>query len=231
MNETTGVTTESSAAASTGILKPLIDWLILGGPVVWILMALATIALMIILIKCWQFARAGVGRTRRVDQVLDDLHGNSDSEAALIRLREQSDPASRAVRVAVQGLRDGFEPDTVREEVRRVASDDLDRLHGYLRALGIIGTICPLLGLLGTVIGMISAFQGIELAGDRVDPAALSGGIWQALLTTAVGLAIAIPVALAHAWLERRLDRLASRIESLVAQVFTGRLQRAAGRA
>jgi biopolymer transport protein ExbB len=55
-----------------------------------------------------------------------------------------------------------------------------------------------LLGLFGTVLGMVEAFRQLELAGSQVDPAVLSGGIWQALLTTAVGLAVAIPAVLAH---------------------------------
>ena len=63
-----------------------------------------------------------------------------------------------------------------------------------LRALGMIGNIAPLLGLLGTIIGMIKAFVVIEQAGGKVDAQALAGGIWEAMITTGIGLAVAIPV-------------------------------------
>ncbi|MEB3734988.1 MotA/TolQ/ExbB proton channel family protein [Halopseudomonas pachastrellae] len=68
---------------------------------------------------------------------------------------------------------------------------------------------------------MIVAFQNMEAAGSRVDPSVLSGGIWQALLTTAVGLAVAIPTVAVHSWLERRVERVAAAINDAVTQVFT----------
>ena len=61
----------------------------------------------------------------------------------------------------------------------------------------------PLLGLLGTVIGMISSFSQLELGGDLVNPALLAGGIWTALLTTAIGLVVAIPAMVAHHFFEK----------------------------
>ena len=68
---------------------------------------------------------------------------------------------------------------------------------------------------------MIVAFQNMEAAGSRVDPSVLSGGIWQALLTTAVGLAVAIPVVAVHSWMERRVERIAASLNDAVTQVFT----------
>jgi biopolymer transport protein ExbB len=72
---------------------------------------------------------------------------------------------------------------------------------------------------------MIQAFQRLEMAGSQVDPAILSGGIWQALLTTAAGLIVAIPVVLAHAWLERKVERCGHGMEDAVTQLFTRNLQ------
>ena len=68
---------------------------------------------------------------------------------------------------------------------------------------------------------MIDAFQQLEAAGNQVNPAVLSGGIWEALLTTAVGLVVAIPVVAMLNWLERRVDHLAHDMDNLVTQVFT----------
>jgi biopolymer transport protein ExbB len=90
-----------------------------------------------------------------------------------------------------------------------------------LRPLEVIANLSPLLGLMGTVLGMISAFQNMEGAGNQVDPSVLSGGIWQALLTTAVGLAVAIPVVAAYNWLDRKVERISSRMNNKVTRVFT----------
>ena len=116
----------------------------------------------------------------------------------------------------------------MREEVQRVAADDMERLRAHLRTLEVIGAVSPLLGLFGTVLGMIEAFRQMERAGASVDPSTLSGGIWQALLTTGVGLAVAIPTVLAFQWLDRRAERHAHRIEDTVTQVFTAPLHRSA---
>jgi biopolymer transport protein ExbB len=90
----------------------------------------------------------------------------------------------------------------------------------------VIATLSPLLGLFGTVLGMINAFQELEGAGNQVDPGILSGGIWLALMTTAIGLAVAIPSVLAHNWLDRRVERHERFMESSVTQVFTSSLLR-----
>src|SRR3546814_3183218 len=76
----------------------------------------------------------------------------------------------------------------------RCGNEALEGLRGQLGALEVIGSVSPLLGLFGTVLGMIEAFRQLAEAGSQVSPAILSAGIWEALLTTAVGLAVAIPV-------------------------------------
>lgn len=210
--------------AQTDTWQALLDWLVLGGPIVWILLALATAAFAIVLLKSWQFMVVGVGRSKPVRQALDLWQGDNADEV-LQRLKGRRDPTSVVVCKALTGLANGFDHDTVREECQRIGNAQLERLRLLLRPLAFIGTTAPLLGLLGTVIGMIAAFQGIQEAGSQVDAAVLSGGIWAALLTTAVGLAVAIPVTMAHSWLERKLERLAHRIEDAVAIVFTAKLQ------
>ena len=71
--------------------------------------------------------------------------------------------------------------------------------------LEIIANVSPLLGLLGTVVGMIKSFNELEIAGNLVDPALLAGGIWTALLTTAIGLIVAIPAMVAHHFFEKKI--------------------------
>ena len=208
--------------AVRGIVENL---LAAGGPVVAILLLMSIVALAIILLKWWQFAMLRLTARSPVDKALR-LWREGRSEAAIKALNRSRQPVAQLVRLTMVGLlRPGFDAALVREEVSRVASMQLERLRSLLRPLELIATLSPLLGLLGTVLGMIEAFRQLEVAGSQVDPAILSGGIWQALLTTAVGLVVAIPVVLAHAWLERKVERCGHLMEDAVTQVFTRNLQ------
>lgn len=95
----------------------------------------------------------------------------------------------------------------------RLAIAELERLHTHMHALEVIGTLSPRLRLLGTVLGMIEPFDNWRRP--------VSGGTWQALLITAVGLAIAIATVLAHGWLERRAERCGHQMEDAVTRAFT----------
>jgi len=193
----------------------------LGGPVLLILLLFSVLALAVILLKIWQFAHQGIAAQAFARRALVRWRSGNTAEALRFVSRRRS-PLARVLTVAMHGLseRTLAEP-TLREEVQRVATQELENLRSHLRFLELIASLSPLLGLLGTVLGMIEAFQQLEQAGSRVDPALLSGGIWQALLTTAVGLAVAIPAVLALTWLERRVERCANIMEDCVTQVFT----------
>ena len=99
----------------------------------------------------------------------------------------------------------------VMEEVGKSAMADLER---YINALGTIAGVSPLLGLLGTVTGMIRVFQEVTTAGVG-DPRLLASGIWEAMLTTAAGLIVAIPALIAYRYLLSRVDRLALELEEI----------------
>ncbi|HIG08243.1 MAG TPA: MotA/TolQ/ExbB proton channel family protein, partial [Alphaproteobacteria bacterium] len=93
-------------------------------------------------------------------------------------------------------------------EVSIIGEKQIRNLEFLLKPLELIANIAPLLGLLGTVIGMITAFSKLENAGSKVDPAILAGGIWEALLTTAFGLIVAIPALGAFYWLDGKVDKV-----------------------
>lgn len=149
------------------------------------------------------------------------LWKQNEPEQALSLLKI-SKPLDELLALSMEGLRQAEIPkELLKEELQRVASLRINQLRSYLRPLEVIASLSPLLGLFGTVLGMILAFQQMELAGSQVDPSVLSGGIWQALLTTAVGLGVAIPAVVAHNWLERKTERVAVLINDGVTQVFT----------
>ncbi len=196
------------------------EFMQVGGPVVWILTALSIIALAIILIKLWQFALTRPEYSGHLDRVLNYWkHGESEQAMALLK---HTRPVDELLSLSIKGLGSAHvELTMLKEELDRVATLRLNQLRAYLRPLEVIATLSPLLGLLGTVLGMIIAFQQMEAAGNQVDPSVLSGGIWQALLTTAVGLAVAIPVVMAHNWMERKVERVAALMNDSVTRVFT----------
>jgi len=191
-----------------------------GGPVVLILLGCSVVALTIVLVKLWQFRRLGAGG-RLVPRAIDLLR-RGRAEEALSLLAAARGPVAQAVAHAIRGRQRRDLPEAVvREEVLRSGNEAIEGLRSHLGALEVIGSIAPLLGLFGTVLGMIEAFRRLSEAGSQVDPAILSGGIWEALLTTAVGLAVAIPVVVLCNWFERRVERVAHAMDNNVTQVFT----------
>ncbi|MGJ8561662.1 MAG: MotA/TolQ/ExbB proton channel family protein [Litorimonas sp.] len=105
-------------------------------------------------------------------------------------------------------------------EAELVATDCVAQVRHGLRALEVIAAIAPLLGLLGTVLGMIAAFQALQTSGNQADPGVLAGGIWEALLTTAAGMAVAIPASLALAGFDSTAERMTREIEARATRIL-----------
>lgn len=201
-------------------LKLLQQLLEIGGPVVWILLGFSVIAVSIVLIKIWQIMLLSPESTTTAKKAILLWKQNEPEQA--LSLLKISKPLDELLALSMEGLRQAEIPkELLKEELQRVASLRINQLRSYLRPLEVIASLSPLLGLFGTVLGMILAFQQMELAGSQVDPSVLSGGIWQALLTTALGLGVAIPAVVAHNWLERKTERVAVLINDGVTQVFT----------
>lgn len=202
--------------ASTKVL----DLVNTGGAVVMLLLIMSVLAMSMVLVKLLQFQRIRLWQRKPARRALG-LWQQGKVDDALKVADASANPTAQALARAIRGQRRQLPEMTVREEVLRYGSDALFQLRRGLRPLEVIGSLAPLLGLLGTVLGMISAFQQLEAAGNKVNPAILSGGIWEALLTTAAGLCIAIPVVAILNWLERRVDHLAHEMDNLVTQIFT----------
>ena len=196
-----------------------------GGPIVAVLIALSVIAFAIIIVKIFQFYRAGVyggARTREkfVAPALEAVE-RGDMTTARKVLGGIGGPMARLMEAGIAARWDREVRDQdVEDEIARVGGNLLTSLQSYFRWLEVIANIAPLLGLLGTVIGMIGAFQALEQAGNKVDPSILSGGIWVALLTTAVGLTVAIPAVTALNLFESRLDSFRQEMRDLSARLI-----------
>ncbi len=110
-------------------------------------------------------------------------------------------------------LRHDRTPEDVREAIEETAAFEVPFLERYLGILATIATVTPLLGLLGTVTGLIRAFMVIQMKGGLVNPADLAGGIWEALITTVAGLSVAIPTYVAYNYYVNRVNTLITEME------------------
>lgn len=166
----------------------------LGGPVVVLLMAVSVLALAIALWKALVFELEGIGR--------------ASSRGFLTRTLAS---APKALPEAA-----------LREWLFAKLEVQFGQVSQGLRVLDLTAQIAPLLGLFGTVLGMIDAFRTLQEAGSAADPSVLAGGIWVALMTTAAGLVVAIPASVLLSWFDSRLEahrrRAASAVEDLLAQ-------------
>ncbi|MEM9765683.1 MAG: MotA/TolQ/ExbB proton channel family protein [Pseudomonadota bacterium] len=216
-------TTETEASRLLGqfVLPPeLVSFMDRGGAAIWIIVALSVATIAIILWKCWRLAMAGTWRRSRVEAAVWFWLQN-DWSAAITHVEKAHGIRARIVGSAMAALvRLDFDTALAREEATRVAKARIAEAASGLRALELIASGARRLGVLGTVLGMIAAFQALQETGARADPAALAGGIWEALLTTAAGMAVAIPAAVALAWFEGVIARLRQDAEGMVSRVL-----------
>ncbi|MEM6385213.1 MAG: MotA/TolQ/ExbB proton channel family protein [Pseudomonadota bacterium] len=193
----------------------------LGGPVILILIVVSIYVLAATLYKLWQFRAAGVGRHTALMEAVRAWDAG-DRSAALDRLGHSKSYLAPVIHASFAS--DKADNDRLVSE----AETRFARLERGLGTLENIAQLAPLLGLFGTVLGMIEAFQALQAAGSQVDPSILAGGIWVALMTTAAGLAVAMPTSIIHAWLEARMDAERGIADQAIQTVLSPRERRAA---
>lgn len=200
-----------------------LDILQAGGPVLWLLFAMSILMLCIAIVKLIQFKRYGVNHTAKLkkDMVLWQLGKKAE---AIESMGRHSCLLSSVLSFVAQQKMSGASESLIKEEAARLASDSVDQVRSKLKVIEIIATLSPLLGLLGTVLGMITAFQELQSAGDSVDPSILSGGIWEALITTAAGLCVAIPSVAVLNYLEQKAYCFQRALEDNLTFIFTSEL-------
>ena len=155
------------------------------------------------------------------DTITPTLLGPTRRSEAL-PLNEIENNIAKVLATTIQSsVNPSMSPTDIDTEVSRVGSREIKELERYLRGLEVIANLSPLLGLLGTVLGMIKAFSKLESAGTKVDPTILAGGIWEALLTTAFGLSVAIPALAAFYLLEGKVENSRSLMKDSATRVIS----------
>ena len=193
------------------------DALSVGGPALWVIFGISIVLVTVGLWKFWHLIKLGAWNKKQADEILR------------LWLEEKVEPIDtnrQNIRSKVLGQtilaisEKNYSDEMVREECVRLANKDLYEARRGLRIIDLIITIAPLVGLLGTVLGMIEAFQALQDSGAQADPSALAGGIWEALLTTAAGMGIAIPASILLSWYESVVDNVQADIENLATQAI-----------
>ncbi len=191
------------------------NWLDLfdkGGIIVWVLAGYSVLGLSIVLERWLYYTWRGGARRNLETRIQASL---SSGDFSTWRKRSCEYAIVFAMfNAAKTGVKD------LARVGARIQSAELHRLERGLATLGLLGNTAPLLGLLGTIIGMIKAFMVIEQAGGKVDAAALAGGIWEAMLTTGVGLVIAIPLLILLHLLENSVESRAQNMQQALSLVL-----------
>jgi biopolymer transport protein ExbB len=188
------------------------EFLARGGPIM-IPIALGSVtALAILFERLWSLRWAVIAPPKLVEGVTA-LVDKGDGDAALEACRRSPAPLARILAACLRYR--ALPRADIKEAIEDVGRREVALLGRLVEALGIIAAISPLLGLLGTVTGMIQAFRQVVAAASRgaIDPSRLANGIWEALITTAAGLSVAIMAFLAYRYLQGRLNRLAAEME------------------
>jgi biopolymer transport protein ExbB len=180
-----------------------------GGPLMYPILFCSILALAIFLERIWNYYRFQKNNPELLNEV-DPLIADNKLEQASVACQRFGNPLSRVYATAIRMA--GRSRDQIKAVVEETGSREVASLERYLGLLGTIAMITPLLGLLGTVLGMIRAFTVISVEGVGT-PATLGGGISEALITTAAGLTVAIPTILLHKYLTGRVDRISLDLE------------------
>jgi biopolymer transport protein ExbB len=180
----------------------LIDLFNQGGFAMWILLALSIIAVAVIIERVITLARARLNPKKFVGQIKEEID-RGGTKAGVDLCDRTASPIAKVFAPAIAKYKMG--KDAIEEAIAKAGTTELAFLDRGMLILAAVATVAPLVGFLGTVIGMISAFGTIQRAGE-VNPADVAGGISQALITTATGLIIAAPVAIIHAFFTSRIN-------------------------
>ena len=182
----------------------MIEFLSKGGVIVVPILFCSVLALAIFFERLIRFARMRSRGTGIAEKVAGLLVDGSEQEA-LKKAEESNSPMGRILTQAME-VKNG-DREMLETVIVNATDEEVRNLSTYIQTLATIGNIAPLLGLLGTVIGMIKAFMVIQEMGGKVNAAVLAGGIWEAMLTTALGLSVALPTMVAHSYLTVRIEK------------------------
>jgi biopolymer transport protein ExbB len=212
-----------AGAGEAGVAEPaapaqvqsLWEFVVSGGPMMIPIGLCSLVALTVIIERVVSLRRRNIipssflpGLTKRLTS------GAADREEALEYCQEDGSPVANVFAAGIKKL--GHSVELVEKHIQEAGQREVLKMRRYLRSLSVIASIAPLMGLLGTIFGMITAFQTVAVSSEALGKAELlATGIYEAMVTTAAGLMVAIPVLIAYHWLIAKIDGLVAEIDQV----------------
>lgn len=208
-----------AAGESGAMVRSVWDFLVKGGPMMIPIGVCSLVALAVIIERWISLRRSGIIPPKFADDIRPKL--KSDWRSALQYCRDNRSPIANIV---AAGLRRTDEPIAHREKaMHETGHREVFQMRRRLRLLSVIAALAPILGLLGTIFGMIKAFQTVAASGEALGKTELlAKGIYEALITTAAGLCLAIPTIIAYHWITSRIENAVHEMDYVVDDVFDG---------
>jgi biopolymer transport protein ExbB len=185
-------------------------------PYVLIVLVLCSVFTVTLLIERFMYYRSAAGSAEELIAEVKQARTLADALAAT---EHAPGVAGRVIRAAIQAAHDGYKPEQVESLAESAATKELISLEKFLPQIDSMVTLCPLLGLLGTTVGMIKSFSIVAAIGMS-DPTKLAGGISEALVNTAAGLAVAIPALFAYNYFAGKKEAILMDLEKGVTELM-----------
>ena len=205
-----------AAVDPAGARTALPNLLTHGGLMIWVLMAASAVGILVFVDRLLHFHRAQINSMEFLNGVRNVLKRDNIVEALSI-CDATPGPVARLVKVAVLNRERGR--DGVREALEEAGLMEVPRLEEKLNVLATLAQIAPLLGLLGTVLGFLQIFGALQLAGSQAHMEQMAGGIWKALISTAGGIAVAIPCYAGYNYLVGRVNSIVLDMEKAASEI------------
>jgi len=198
-------------------METFLNFMDKGGIIFILLFLLSIITIAIVTLKYFEIFILKKLDFSRLSTFLDSI----TTQYKLIDVKQNGlEKMSNSKRLLIENIVDLIDSNQtenfIEQEINILISKEFKKANSFLPSLEIISQVSPLIGLLGTVIGMIDSFNELELGGSLVDPSILAGGIWTALLTTAMGLIVAIPALISHYFLDKKVSSLSENFEFII---------------
>lgn len=193
------------------------NFIVKGGFFIWPIILCSIVSFAVVLERLRYFHRTR-SKNKNLPERVQSLIYSKKSDEAYAFCEKDASFVSHFLAVGIKIIE--RPADEKGKILRRAGSRELEEGEKHLRILSVIGNIATLLGLLGTVTGMIQTFIKIEASGGTVEVALLAGGIWEALLTTAAGLSVAIPTLVMYHYFEGVVDSRAVQYKNMAADIF-----------
>jgi biopolymer transport protein ExbB len=208
--------TQNSKVKTQNRMLSLPEMLANGGPVLWLLLVVSAVAILVFIERLLHCHRAQINSTEFLSGVRNVLKRDNVVEAISI-CDATPGPVARLVKTAILNRDQGRE--RVREALEEAGLAEVPRLEEKLNLLATIAQLAPLLGLLGTVLGLMRIFTKIREAGLYANVGLLSGGVWEALICAAVGLAVSIPTHAGYNYLVSRVNSIVLDMERAATEI------------